>query len=47
MHIFSSTLYGVMFKVTVFVQQGICINFHHKTVIKNYLLHLKIGDDMT
>jgi len=39
-----------MIKVIIFVQQGICFNYafmYHKTVIKYYLLHLQMGDDMT
>ena len=43
-------LYGVMFKVTLFLQQDICCNYITKRLSKlidYYLLHLQMSDDMT
>jgi len=45
-HFYSSNLYGVMFKVTVFVQQGICFSCVTKRLL-NTMLHLQMGDDIT
>ena len=39
-HALRSRLLFVVFIVTLFVQQGICFNFYHNTVIKYYLLLL-------